>query len=144
MAMSLWVAKGQGEDGLSLQASWRCSGACWRREKEMGWLGMMQRLPRVRRRLSTRAAATGHARAIEHVQELSGGVVMLCAEAEVEGRTEATGLARALARPCVVRVHALASLGVLGAYGAGQCEPLPCQWLAWSRSGKRGEAARHA
>jgi hypothetical protein len=42
---------------------------------------------------------------------------MRCAEAGVKGSTEATGRAHALARPCVARVHALACLGVLGAYG---------------------------
>jgi hypothetical protein len=143
MATALWAAKGQGEDGVWLLASWRSSSAGWRRKWWTRWLGRLQRLSQARRKSPTRMTATGHGRVSGHVWRVATVVLMLWAEAEVKRSDEATGRARALARPCVASVHALASLGVLGAYGAGQCEPLLGQGLAWSLSGESGDSPGH-
>jgi hypothetical protein len=67
MATAIQCMKGQGKDGVGLLSSRRCSSACWRREKQMGSLGRLRRLPRVWRKLFTRAAAIVLSRAIEHV-----------------------------------------------------------------------------
>jgi hypothetical protein len=98
MAMALWAAKGQGEDGVWLLASWRSSSACWRREKWTGWLGRLQRLSRVRRKSSTTTTVTGNGGEREHVWRLAGVLAMLLVGADGEARTEATGRDRVLAR----------------------------------------------
>ena len=91
MEVALWAAKGQGEEGVLLLASWRASWASWHRKRRSGEVAVMLVSGGAWQMSASSTTGTVLGRGNGGVWELPGVEVIVREEVEVRARSTSTG-----------------------------------------------------